>query len=333
LSFFAVVLIHLYTIITQKNKKGWFYKWYSLLPYLFTLIGVFAWYRFAQSYNQKNISGVFLTGLFPIWKLNSADINRIWISLKDDLSWNYFNVKALLSLFIFYAVVIFFIKRNHKLLISFTTLILLGIIGFLLLFYQAFDVHDYYLTNLLIFIPFPFMAFIVLIKRLKINRAITIFYKILVIFFLTLLVYETAIINRLKYRTNDPIIRSNFLVGKNFINKCSWYHWYYEKYFKSYETITPYLRSLGINRNDRVVSLSDMSFNITLYLMDQKGFAGWGYNDLTWVERMQLYERNQMKYMISDTSYLQQNNIGQYFKQKKGEYKNLVIYEIEYSDK
>ena len=41
---------------------------------------------------------------------------------------------------------------------------------------------------------------------------------------------------------------------------------FHEKIYKDLEDITPYLRSLGIERTDKVISLPDGSFNISLYL-------------------------------------------------------------------
>ena len=68
---------------------------------------------------------------------------------------------------------------------------------------------------------------------------------------------------------------------------CSWYpflskeekdymaflRWSYSNSTKPLETIIPDLRKAGIDRKDRVLSIPDESFNITLYLMDQKGLT------------------------------------------------------------
>ena len=46
--------------------------------------------------------------------------------------------------------------------------------------------------------------------------------------------------------------------------------------FQSFSEIEPLLKELNITRQDKVLSLSDYSINITLYLMDRKGWTDYG---------------------------------------------------------
>ena len=60
-----------------------------------------------------------------------------------------------------------------------------------------------------------------------------------------------------------------------------WLLWNREQTTAPLETITPELRKLGIKRTDMFLSIPDESFNISLYLMDQKGqtVSAFDYND------------------------------------------------------
>src|SRR5690606_15491488 len=115
-----------------------------------------------------------------------------------------------------------------------------------------------------------------------------------------LFIYKTALTNRMKYDARDPWLAYNFVVSDSRVDFWDWFHTDYRDHKQAFEFITPYLRSLGITRNDRVLSWSDPSINISLYLMDQKGFSAFGYDALPLQDRIKLYARNDVKYIILD---------------------------------
>ena len=94
---------------------------------------------------------------------------------------------------------------------------------------------------------------------------------------------------------------------------------------KSLETITPYLRSIGINRNDKVLFMNDGSFNISLYLMDQKGYTAANFfSDEVISDR--IYKVDYL--IINDTSLLGRDYIQTAINQKIGEYQNINIFRL-----
>jgi len=329
ISFCAVLIIHAISIFKQKKEHWWFYSPASLLPYLFTLIVIAAWYMHAISYNNSNVRDIFLTGLYPIWDLDKSQIKEIWGNLTNDLLPAYFNRKALVVILLLFASLFVFFRKANRLLVGFTSLLFTGVIAYILLFYKAFTVHDYYLTNLLIFLPFPVISFLEMMKRnhdavLK-NRWV----RSVAVVVLMLLVYETSVINRMKYSMSDKLVKTNIVTGKEKQELWKWYHWDYANHFKAYETVTPYLREIGITRDDRVLSLPDQSINISLYLMNQKGFTGFGYSDLPFEEKMEIYKRNGVEYLVADTSFLNnQSYLEPYIGEKVGEYMNLDIFRL-----
>ncbi|MCK9401184.1 MAG: glycosyltransferase family 39 protein [Bacteroidales bacterium] len=326
--FIAILSIHIYLVLFSKKEKGQLYRWYNLIPYLIVLFVLFVWYSYAIHYNQKNISGIFLTGLYPIWDIDLITRKSIWSSFINDLVPAYFDKKALyltLSLFI---TLFFFYRKMNKCLFFINVLVFLGVVSYILLFYKAFTVHDYYLTNLLIFIPLPFIAMLEMLKRnySRIFKMLPL--KIFVFCAVLLLIYETAVINRMKYSTSDWIVKTNFVVDKNAVDYWAWYHWDYANHLKAYETITPYLRSLGIERTDKVLSLPDRSINISLYFMDQKGFSGFGYADMTFDQRMNYYMNNDVQFLIIDSVLNKQDYLLPYLKHKIGDYQNLSVFDL-----
>jgi hypothetical protein len=75
-------------------------------------------------------------------------------------------------------------------------------------------------------------------------------------------------------------------------------HTGYELHLNSCRDITPTLRKLGIRRDDKVISIPDGSINVSLALMDQKGFSDFGFTDHAGIDRMQHFIRLGANYLV-----------------------------------
>jgi len=326
--FVAIIAIHFYTIIFIKNEKSWFFRLYSIIPYVVVMAILLVWYKYAIYYNQKNISGIFLTGIYPIWGVDSLAVKNIWLSFKNELLPAFFSKKALCLIFMFFIALFFFYRKLNKFLFYINIFVFFGVFAYIILFYQAFTVHDYYLTNLLIIVPLPIITIIEMMSRHYQHILKLLPIKILALCVLILLVYKTSVVNRMKYSVDDWMVKTSVLDNKDKVDYWAWYHWDYANRFQAYETITPYLRSIGIKRTDRVLSLPDKSINISLYFMDQKGFTAFGYEDMDFEKRMQLYKKNGVKYLIVDSILNKEVYLKPYLNYKIGGYKNIDIYDL-----
>ena len=326
--FIALGLMHAgYAFRSGINKK--LKHWTAWVPYLITGSILFAWYRYAHLYNQENLSGIFLTGLFPIWELGGKQVMNIWKSLTDELLPAYFIRQGLWLLGVLLVVVSWNFRKVQRFWLALLALVCCGIIGFLLLFYQAFTVHDYYLTNLLIFVPVTLLTFLVMGQRnfpvLLKNKWV----RAVASMILCLLIYKTALTNRMKYSVEDPWLNYNYVVADQRIDFWRWFHNDYRRHKKAYETLSPYLRELGLDREDRILTFSDRSINITLYLMDQKGFSSFGYGAYTLEEKMKLYAKNEVDFIILDENTNDAQTLAPYLGKKIGQHENLLIYDFQ----
>ena len=105
---------------------------------------------------------------------------------------------------------------------------------------------------------------------------------------------------------------------------------YYGKMYSTchegFYTIEPYLRSIGVDRRDKVVSVPDKSPNITLYFMNQPGWSEasnhskFNINHFSWVGAKYL--------VINDSSYLKKPLYKPFIKHQVGHYKGFNIYKI-----
>ncbi|MBC8486528.1 MAG: hypothetical protein H8D45_10860 [Bacteroidetes bacterium] len=106
--------------------------------------------------------------------------------------------------------------------------------------------------------------------------------------------------------------------------------WQNKNYIDSiqpFEEITPYLRSIGIKKSDRVISLSDNSINISLYLMNQKGWTNYGIS----ADSIIIKEKINLgaKYLlIYNKETYEERSIQPFIENKIGEFKNIDIYAL-----
>jgi len=222
-----------------------------------------------------------------------------------------------------------FYRKVNRFLLHVCIFCFLGILAYFFLFFQAFDVHDYYLTNLIIFIPLVSVTFLQFLyqnyPKVFYNKA----FKIALSLMLVFLIFQTTLKNRLRYESRNYIGR-NLVISKTDIEYFNWYHWWYDNNFKAFETIKPYLRSIGLNRTDKVVCFADESINISLYLMDQKGYTNFGYSHLTKAERVEFGISKGCKFLIirnDQTNILEE--LKPFLTHQIGQYQNINIYSLD----
>ena len=107
-----------------------------------------------------------------------------------------------------------------------------------------------------------------------------------------------------------------------------WYTWDYRNRWEAFEDIEMYNRKLGIHANDFVITLPDESVCISLYLMNQRGWNGYGN---LFRERDEIKNKIDLgaKYLfISDSTLIANPFIGPYTTHKIGQYKNISVFDL-----
>lgn len=330
LLFFGVGAIFLYEMLWKERSLK--QRWKELLPYASTLVLILMWYIYAGSYNANNMSDVFLQGLLPIWDLDWSDIYSNWKLLNNDLKPAYFNVPSLSLLGILFIGLVINFKKANRYFLGLSILITLGIIAYILLFFQVFNQHDYYLTNLLIFIPLISLLFLDFLQ----NQYETIFksrtVKITASIGLLFLIYSAAVQTVVKYDIGKNWAKNSFILNKEDVAYWQWYHWDYENSLKELETIESELQKAGVKLNDKVLSLPDGSINISLYLMNRNGYSGYRdkklakYSD---TEKVQKAIEWGAKYLvISKNELLKEEYLQPFLQNKVGGTEHVSIFKL-----
>ena len=300
-----------------------------LIGFFGILISIGGWYTYARHYNNINNSGFFLQSVFPIWETTKEERKYIFDCLYFSLVPSFFNRVAFGTILMLFISILVFYRKVNRFLLFVSIFCFIGVVTYFFLFFKAFDVHDYYLTNLLIFIPLIVLTFCEFLNRNYPRIFHNTRFKIGLSLILVFLTYQTALKNRLKYDSRK-YFGSNLIIKKSDRESAEYYHWSYENNFKAFETVRPYLRSMGILRTDKVICLSDESINISLYLMDQKGYTKYGFGGFSDNKRVEFAKGIGCKYLIITNDQLSiTKDIESFLTHKVGQYQNINIYSLE----
>jgi hypothetical protein len=333
LTFMAIVTMHVGSQIKYVRnilKIPRIGKLIHLLPMIAVFVVFYIWVIWVRDYNQHGASGLYTTGLRPIWDTeNIYEVLYYGTQLYTFIYPAFFSHAALVILLTLFAWLIIKFQKTDRVMVTFTVVTFTGILFYLLLFIKGFTVHDYYLINLLIFIPLVSIAFLHYLKLNKINLFYSKAFRGLAVAGLLLIMYNTMVLQRARYDLGDTFVKHTILMDDQQKRYWRGIHDDYKNKYESLENITPYLRELGIKRTDHVISVPDRSPNISLYMMDQKGCSEYGLFDREGNDRIGDYINAGTRYLIvNDPAYLNQPFLGKYIDEKIGEYKRVQIFTI-----
>jgi hypothetical protein len=280
---------------------------------------------FISSYNASSGSVYFLTTIRPIWE--TPDPGKIWEFL---MTRQFSEVYPLTLLGIFTVLILTSIlswKKHENLMVGFVLFLTIELIAYVLLWFANLDVHDYYLIELLILVP-PLMILLVqFIKRYqRVYRSF--YFRAAMSVAVLVVVLFGAVKTRIKY---DPKLYflTEVMLSQEEIEYYKWYHWDYGMKLKAFETVEPYLNSIGIDRSKKVVSIPDPSSNISLSLMDRKGYT------MLYVQPDQInssmsdFKKNGAEcLMVYDSTYLENKELYPFMHQPVGRYKNIHVFKL-----
>jgi len=329
ISICVIYLIELLKLYRFRGAEKLFDKPFKQGIPLFLVIALtFSWYAYSSHYNALFNGEYFLLGIIPIWNMDYPLINEFARIINENLGYQFFSTSVILLIIAMFTLLIVFRKKVNKLLLTISVLLFIGGFLYMIMWFRVFDVHDYYLLNLLIIVAFVLITFFAFIKQNYPSLLMMRGLKWAFLIFLCYNIYYVKVKNAIKYERRIENWEYSFINRNNELVYWRWLHWYSETYLKAYETVTPYLRSLGISRTDRVISINDRSPNISLSLMDQKGVTDFGKSFIAADQFYDEIKRGAKYLIINDTSYYRKEFIQPFIKHKMGSYMNIDIFDL-----
>lgn len=273
---------------------------------------IFLWYLFSNHYNKQHHaftedgSPYFSAQTFPIWNLSKRDIIDILKEIKNIWLGDYYHTSVMYLFGLLFLFAIIFFKRTNTVIRTMNVFLFVGVCLFVVLWFYAFGQHDYYIINLLIFPVFLLILFLEYLSRKEISFFSTLILKSVFVIFLLFNIHYT------KGKLTDR-----------------YFGWQNEfPRYKDLHTITPYLREIGVNENDKVISLPDPATCYSLYLMNQPGWSATNFSyESSQVEK---YISLGAKYLIiSDPEIKNKPGLQSFLNNPVGEYGSVSIYKLQ----
>lgn len=265
-----------FTLVKQgQSFKAQSYFWYSfLLSFLLILVTSYLWYSYAIRYNEKVGSDLFSTTVRPIWEVDAETRKAIWQQFwKHMLPGLYHPSMLLLSVLFFgYAA---WKKWIHTYVIWLVIIGLLGLVAYFILWFWVFDVHDYYLIEMLFF---PLTLFYVLIQfgsritRSKKNR------RIIYGSWITLAFLQAISLAHWSFGKENILTKNTPFVSEYVKGNWGYFHFYHREHLGQLQASFSYIQQI-IPKKDTILCLSDPSPNIHLYTLGRIGFTQYSFRD------------------------------------------------------
>jgi hypothetical protein len=275
---------------------------------IIVIILVFVWYSYANHYNSTHNSGNFLIGVLPIWEMSETSIRETLFAIKDHIKWDYLRAETFFLSVLTAIVGLLYIRTNAHLR-QFLFFMMAGVISFCILFFGALKDHDYYTVNLFVILPFIFLVGFKLINQKYPGFSSSLLFKVILLAFL---IHNLDFARRRMEGRYNPNERKTDDFSPLMIH---------------FETIESYLDSLGVGTNDKMISLSDESINVSLYLMNRRGWTNYNVDSLP--ENISKFKGLGARYILChDTKPFMDKGFANYFTEKKGEYHGVSIYSL-----
>ncbi len=290
-----------FELTTHKSKRL-----FIPLAGLISLALAFGWIQYAKYLNETYGLSVFLMKTmrpenFEAIKTVALRVNEIWVQ--------FYFYKPLYYIFLvtFIFLLIGFRKADSKLRLIFLGY-LFGVLAFAYLMFIQFNDHDYYIITLLPLLFFLFLAAFNLLEKLSFPLAVS-----------NVISISLIVITALSWNFNRK--HQEFRMDEN----CWLYGW---SRYKDYQEVEPYVTSLGISKNEKAIAILDYSPNIALYFLNLKG---WSVADVADDEGIRSALAHHPSYVvINDTNQLKRPVFLEYPLTKKGQFKSIGIYTINY---
>ncbi len=325
---FAIFILDVFTKIFKKNDVVFFNNpKKAIISFGLFFVSVFAWYFYAQKFNSAHNGKYTFNDIWPIWSMTEEQLKNVYDFVTKIMMYQIYHNSVFYVMIISFILFIVCFKKINKLFLGITILFFLGSCLYLVLWFQALDAHDYYLINLFVFPALLFVTVVLFVKNNYVNFFNSKKVMLVASFFLLLNVFYCSCNIKMRYwlgDNNTQFFATDYEKG---------YWWYtndnYKRKIEALSSIESYNRSLNIAKDDKVVCMPDPSINISLYLMNQKGFTDYGFSDLYGADRLKFNINNGAKYLfVLDDETLKQEYLQPFLKNKIGEYKNVKIFDL-----
>jgi len=297
---------------------------FAFIGFLLVVVSIFSWYYYAYLYNQEHEFLYTFNNIYPYWLMDQEGIDLLLEQFSSHTSYLFLSRPLYLLLGLMGTINLFLIKKIPPIAYIANLLVLTGCFVYAMLWAPLLGIHDYYFGALLIVIPgisLPFAWYI----RTNFPKIFESKYtKVLLSLFLVYNFFACANIIRIK--TDKHAINLIQEAKPTFYQEQGWFNWDNGQW-KRFVEMKPYIREIGIRAQDKVIVLSDPSFSISLYYLNQKGWTNYlNYDQASQIDH--LINKGAKYLFIFEPDIKNKEFLKPFLKDSIGDYKNIRIFKL-----
>ena len=320
-----ILFIETFSVKSLGDKKLFNCKKYEWFGFISVILVIFSWYYYAEYFNALHGLKYTFNAIDPIWLGKKSELNEIANNITNFTSHVYFST-SILFVFLFLVIFNLFLWKRIPLFAYLSSItISFGCLIYFILWGRLMGVHDYYYSALLILFAGIILPFIWFIKSNYPEIFNGFLLKTFIIIFLSYNFIYCLSVVKLKTTANKGI----FIIVKDhdFVGLMKWSNAEAISNWGRFERMKPYIKQIGIKDDDKIISLPDKSFSISLYLVNHKGWTDFmNYNKKEDIENL---IHNGAKYLfISDDKLLKEEFLSPFITKQIGDYEGVKIFKL-----
>ncbi len=294
-------------IFLTREKRVFNFKIKHVIPFFIMALAVTTWYLYTDYYNALYKGGYSYHGIFPIWDMSKERILKIFDSLKHllfrEFFWSYLQFISF-GLWVFLMINI----RKLPLILRYSVIVFpLGFLGYLILWFDVLDVHDYYFITSTIVMVVVWGIFFYWLKGKRYFQ-----HPLIQLVFVGFFV---ANVIHCQNRIND--------------HYKGWMNDWFKNNLEAVGELEPYLEKIGVQKDDKVISIPDYTMNATLYFMNRKGYTEYASDFSKTEEFYRRIEQGAKFLIVNDSTVLKNESVKPFVGKQIGQYKNVFVYDLQ----
>jgi hypothetical protein len=310
------------------NKKVFHHPLLAFGGFILGVAAVATWYVYAEHYNGIHGGKYTFNNVWPLWETTPARLSEIVRKFRGIILYQIFSKPWLYVLGLMILLIVIHIKQLPRLITFGLPILTIGCATYVVMWFQAFDVHDYYLTNLYI-LPAAIMTSFIYLLSVKwksfLSNKTTV--TIITVLFVWGVLYTSNNLNMRFFAKEE----NNYLFSgsQEEVNFYKYTKWANDQETRQLETVESYLEKIGIAKDDLVITQPDPSFNINLYLMNRRGWSAMG-DEANTEEGIVRRINKGAKYLIVTNSRvgIEHPHLSRFLVNPIGAYHNILIYDL-----
>lgn len=320
---FFMLILEFFKIKTLDKKFFFRIKTYELLSFFSVILIVLSWYIYGYYYNGVHGFKYTINDVFLPRKMNAQQIEDLVNGIKNLTSRVFFNRSIIYGLMLVAAVNLFLRKKIPILAYLSNVMLLLGAGIYFVLWLPIMRDHDYYFVPLLILfigILSPFLWYIKISFPIRFND-----FRIKSLMSIVLVFNFIYCLSVVKVMTSKGQAYKKYH-NSFFMQKITWAN-QVNQLAKKNEEMRPYLRTIGVPKEAKVITLPDHTPNVTLFLLGHKGWSDF-YPIRSATDMDARIEKGAKYLIVSNKSILEQEFMKPFLSNQIGSYEGISIFKL-----